>query len=689
MNNHESLAKIKNHCPGYVAHWIYWEHGLLIMVVARYEWRGEKTYRQFHWDSGEWKEGMSSTPYPLFGLETLPHSSPFGSLVICEGEKCASLLHQLQWPALTTVLGAKNVHCSDFTPVRHFKQFLILRDNDAAGAAYASEIALALRRVNPECTIHVCNIIPDVAKGDVIDWVKKYPLCGNPWDGFSALSEEHLNRVSEALKDRIQSLSIPIEDCVEIGFKTELVLFDGDPCALEEKLRPVPTFPIDLLSEDVRKYVEISARQLSIPVDFPVTTLLSLVGGILGRGIRLEMRAGQRWEEVSNDWGLLVGRSASKKSPTLRRMCAPLRGLEALAAEKHIHEMKEYRKQKKAAELAKQDFDEPEPRLRRYITDDSTTPKLRELFSSNPRGLILRSDELKGQVQRFDRDGSEGDRSFMMQCWSGLEYYNEDRINRGSLLQIPLTLTWIGGIQPSCLSQYLRQAMSDGAGADGFMQRFQMVTYPDFNQPFETPQGFMPEELENKIQQLFIDIDQMTLSESRKLTFDSEAQEYFDALERTNENECRSGGHPSYWESHLGKQPKLLAALCIILHVLKEQCKGNRQNEISLETLQEAEKIRQYYLAHALRCYESVGSAEMEDARKILDLVKRKKLPSKFKQADIYQNNLGGIKDSSRVSAALRLLQELRYVAVERSSGFGTGRPSETWIVHPKVLEKN
>src|ERR1700722_19645235 len=115
MSNDDLLLKIRSHHPGYVWHWLYKEHGLSVMIVARYDWKGDKTYRQFSYQQGEWKEGVTTTPYPLFGLDSLVYNSPLNALLICEGEKCASLLHRLRWNGLATALGAKNVNNSDFS----------------------------------------------------------------------------------------------------------------------------------------------------------------------------------------------------------------------------------------------------------------------------------------------------------------------------------------------------------------------------------------------------------------------------------------------------------------------------------------------------------------------------------------------------------------------------------------------
>ena len=90
----------------------------------------------------------------------------------------------------------------------------------------------------------------------------------------------------------------------------------------------------------------------------------------------------------------------------------------------------EYAAYKSEAKTDIKNKSEEGPLLRRYLTDDCTTAKLRELFAQNPNGIILRSDEFKGQLDKFDKVGNEGDRSFMLQCWPGLHYYNEDRIAR-------------------------------------------------------------------------------------------------------------------------------------------------------------------------------------------------------------------------------------------------------------------
>jgi hypothetical protein len=106
MANINDLFGVKNYRPGYKYHWVYFDNGLPVMTVARYDEGKDKAYHQFHLQDNKWVEGMPPSPYPLFGLHSLKNPPVLDSLIITEGEKCATILHQLEWSAVSPVLGA-------------------------------------------------------------------------------------------------------------------------------------------------------------------------------------------------------------------------------------------------------------------------------------------------------------------------------------------------------------------------------------------------------------------------------------------------------------------------------------------------------------------------------------------------------------------------------------------------------
>lgn len=688
MPNMVDLLTIKNHLPGYKHHWIYIDNGMPVMVVSRYEEEGKKTYRQFRQKNDEWIEGMPPFPYPLFGLNTLKNFSPMHALFITEGEKCASILHQLGWPALSTVLGAQNPSKTDWHPLRYYNRIIILRDNDKAGITFTQQVAIEIRRIVPHSEIFVVNLTPTIPGGDVENWLQSTILRGQDWNGYKPIPENILKAASKALISEIQNNLKKVEECPAVAYKPIEALFEGKPRQLKMELRPVPPFPLHVLPDKVSTFLKLTSEQFSQVPDYAATTFFVSLSGLIGRSVHLSMRAGSSWIETANAWAVLVGEPSAKKSPIMRRIFNLFKNLEKQAVEDFAQAQKIYKAKKRDADKADTDCDELPPIRRRYITDDVTIPKLRELMAGNPRGIILRNDELKGQMERLDKFGSEGDRSFMMSCWSGLEEYSEDRMCRESLLNVPLALTWIGCIPPTALQRYLREAMGRGSGSDGFMQRFQFVCFPDQKKNFELPSESVPLELEKEIQDIWKQIDDDARGKGRVLAFNDYAQKRFDQWLIYHENYARFGGHPVYWESHLGKQAKALAVIVIFLHRLQEVAEKRTSEKVTLETLVAALEILSYYEEHALRSYESIIGGTVADAENILMLLKQQRLPTRFKAQDIYHQGLGGLSDSARVRAALEMLEDFGWVVSEKVAG-KTGRQAEFWVLHPRAFDKS
>lgn len=687
MASMDSLLTIQNHLPGYVWHWQYTEHGRPVMIVARYDDDNGKTYRQFRFEFGEWIEGMPTPPYPLFGLASLQELSPLQAIFICEGEKCASTLHQLGWPAVAAALGAQNVESSDWNSLRHFNRFIILRDNDKAGIAFAQSVSYELYRIRKGAEILVANLMSNLPGGDIVDWLLQTTLRGHSWDGYDPISKEVKLAASSALEQEITRAATSVETCPHVRFQPLEAKFEGLPRPLETHLLPVPTFPLELLPPPVAEYLRLTSNEFSQVPDFTATTFLALLAGIVGRSVHLKMRPGFQWVETANCWTILVGPPSSKKSPIARRILGLLKPLDDRASQEFKSAVRDYRRQEKEAERSKSDFDEPPPTRRRYATDDVTMPKLRELMANNPRGITLKSDELKAPLERLDKQGSEGDRSFIMSCWSGLETYSEDRMCRSSLIDIPVALTWIGCVQPTVLAPYLRQSMSSNSGADGFIQRFQFPCYPDVGRPFELSTEPISDALIKKIQDLIKQIDDDALVSDRELCFCQGAQTRFDQWLVDHENDVRSGRHSPHWEAHLGKKAKALAVLVIVLHRLGEATNRTHNDEVSLDVFEKAVALQAYFEAHARRCYESITGGAFEDARTILSQLKQQRIPSKFKAQDIYRDGLGGL-DSTRTKEALALLEDYDWVVSSKEASAG-GRRSEFWNLHPRAFNKH
>lgn len=690
MISESVVQEIKHAHPGYVAHWVYFEHGTPTMIVARYDKNSknekkDKFFDQWHLQNGIWISGILPGRLPLFGLQSLNEKASLDAILITGGEKCTAVMHQLGLAAVTNCLGESAVDRADFSPLRIFKRFIILRDNDSTGIKFARTVTSQLRRVIEDPEIYVCNLTPEISKGDVVDWMQRHPLKGHEWDGFMQLSEAQASCVKIGLCQELEKTKVLVQDCPEVKYRAEHLLFHGEPLHLEEHLLPVPPFPISCLAPPLQEYCRIRAAQTCLPPDFTATAFLGVISGLIGRSYQMEMRPGYDWVESANLWGLIIGNPSSLKSPTIKavsNMClAPLDAKEKTIYEEAVRAHKAF---KKEAKKKNEDYDETDPIRKRFHTDDPTVASLKKLFSSNPRGILLRNDEASAQLQKFDKDGCEGDRAFFLSCWSGQESYHDDRMTRESLLDLSLCLAWMGGIQPNTIKQHLQQATHAGKGSDGLMQRFQLISYPDIDQEFKDVDILIPPNLKDEITQLAMGLDH-ACKEGKILRFNHEAQRAFIDWYVAHQNRTRAE-EADYWQSHLGKIPKLVGSLCIQLHLQDNIRSEAIPDEISLPILEKALLLANYYIEHARRTYGSIESRILTDARKVFKMITSGKIKRCFKASDIYRNCSCSLSDSEKTKAALEFLRDHNIVAREKHTG-GVGSPSIEWIVHPNLVK--
>ena len=333
----------------------------------------------------------------------------------------------------------------------------------------------------------------------------------------------------------------------------------------------------------------------------------------------------------------------------------------------------------------------PAPKKRRYKTQDATTEKLGEILIDNPQGLLVHRDELAGWLNSFEKNGREGDRQFFLESWSGHQAFDVDRIGRGSLHIQALCLSIFGSIQPGPLSQYIRSAMSGGAGDDGFIQRFQIMVWPDAKDKWELAQGVPLGELEIPVNQIFNCLDSLTfdpIGEPIILSFTNEAQALFDQWQETCENRLRSGDLPPHMEAHLTKYKKLLPALCLILEHVKGAVNGKHPTAVSAQTLEAAIGWLSYFESHANRIYGSGANAIPKTAKALINHLRNGDVKEPFTIRDIYHGkHWSGLATAQQVEEVVEYLVERHYLAskVVKSGG---GQSTHKYWINPQIYEE-
>lgn len=359
---------------------------------------------------------------------------------------------------------------------------VIIPDNDAPGHKYVATVAQDLLQVAR--SVKVVHLEGLAGGEDLTDWLE----AGHTKEQFfAAVSQtEGYGQVEE-------------EPWPE-------------PAAVEVKLPDVMRFDPSLLPGPLRAWVrDVSERMDNAPPDFAAAAAVVVAAALLGRKLGIRPKRSDDWLVIPNLWGGLVGPPASMKTPALEQVVKPLKRLAAEAQEAHQGALKDHgldlmvaeaertALKKKLEATAKkvasgegsrgnleevrreiEDLEEPEePREKRHMTNDATIEKIAEILRDNPDGILYYRDELMGWLRSLDKAGREADRAFYLEAWNGNGSFSVDRIGRGSLHVPAVCVSVLGGIQPGPLSTYVGDALEEAEKADGLLQRFQVLVYPD------------------------------------------------------------------------------------------------------------------------------------------------------------------------------------------------------------------
>lgn len=490
---------------------------------------------------------------------------------------------------------------------------------------------------------------------------------------------------------------------------------DGNNALASHSARPEPLpalpdvlpFDYDYLPGGLRGFVKDISERMQCPPDFAAVAVFVMMGAIIGRKVGIRPMRHNDWLVICNLWGAVVGNSGVMKSPTLSASLSPIKRLQQWAFEEFNNKMEDYGAQEEVAKLQKSvakieakkklgkdksadvaallkpEMGEDAPILKRYMTNNASYEALGELLMENPSGLLVESDEIIGLLKQLDAGGQEVARSFYLTAADGDKSYTFDRIMRGKGLHIPaLCLSIIGGIQPGVLAEYVRQATGGGAGADGLLQRFGLMVYPDISPNWKEVDRYPDSEARNAVNALAermvnlypesIGAETDTFEAVPFLRFDNAAQTLFSEWRADLESRLRSGEeHPSI-VSHLSKYRKLIPSLALINHL----CEGG-SGAVNETALLRAIAFSEYLESHARRIYSYATRPDIDAAKTLLKKLSTGKLPTPFKVRDIYRAGWTGLETPAKAQGAISLLQEYRHLAEEEIPSGGTGgRPT-------------
>ena len=652
-------------------------------------------------------DGKRVTPWSMKGVTTsLFHQKEVENaelskrVHVTEGEKDSLSLEAKGEIATTNPMGAGKWR-DHFNPAFKGHTVIIHEDNDAAGREHVQQVAAGISPV--AASVKIVRF-PDERKGyDISNFLE------------AGGTREQLNALIENAPEWVPTPGLEDDGAVSAEW--------GEMQSLPAATPPVPTLPPDLLPETLRPWIVAAAKRMPVPIEYIAMGVFSALGSVIGRQCGIKPERFNDFTVLCNLWGAVVGGPGTKKSGAVSTAIRHITRLGAEAAEVHeegsaAREAKQVMLKAEESKLAgdiKAALSSPDSskadRLeldlidlikkkekegataRRFTVNDATTESIGVILNANPNGLMSVHDELAGFLATLEKSGREGDREFYLAAWSSKDNHDVDRVGRGHLRIVALTLTVFGGIQPGKLERYVNDAIGGGAGADGLIQRVQLLVWPAPDafptwEPADEPED---EEAKNRAWEVFKRLSEIQMpgndpddpTQIPVVNFTAEAQELH-TFWRTGLDlrMLETMADTPAFESHIQKYLSLVPALALIYY-LADLPAGEAIIAVPIEALMLALRLADFLEAHARKVYAPELNPGMTNAFALSKRIRSGDVKDGDSVRDIYAHNWKDLTDTASTLAAVKILEERGWVRIDREET--GGRPTTKISLHPEL----
>jgi hypothetical protein len=520
------------------------------------------------------------------------------------------------------------------------------------------------------------------------------------WDSFSPTSIGHKFVFAEAQRQGwVNPTKSIFRDQVDAVFDLQ----DIEPTELKPQKLPAPINPVPLLDPEhlpeplINAAIDLSER-LQCPIDYIAAAMICSAGAVVGNRIGIYPLANdESWVVFPCLWGGVVGHPGTKKSPAINSALAPLKNIEqklfesyGLAYQQYKIDLERYQlelaewKKKKTGLFPVQPI---EPKQKRLSVNDTTYQALGEVLANNPGGVMILSDELSGLLQSLDAPGQEAARGFYLTGWGGNNGYSFDRIGRGSVILHRYCLSLFGGFQPDRIKTYVQAAQKGSSKNDGFLQRFQVIVWPD---PITTtdiidrsPDKAAMDAFNLAIHKLYLTATMSAQDERTSsplmLHFTVDAQQLFTKWYLKNEKLVAGKNLDTSRQSHFAKYRSLIPALALLFHLLE-----GGTGPVEIGVLGKAIRYANYLKGHANRVYGSVLGFDHAPAHSLAEKLINGKINSDFTSRTVLLKGWSDLTTNELVHDALNTLVE--YGWLEAGKVETGGRPKVTYKIMDGVI---
>jgi hypothetical protein len=390
-------------------------------------------------------------------------------------------------------------------------------------------------------------------------------------------------------------------------------------------------FPLEAFPKIIQEIIHATKEGLNFPIDFTGASFLYAVSVAIGNTCRVEVRIG--WLESAAIYLAIVGRAGTNKSHPLSFALQPILDLDNKTYRQYEKQKHEYEKAiiSTKKEREKQGFDEPiKPVWNKFLLSDFTPEALAEVHKHNKRGIGVYVDELAGWFKNFNRYNKGSEMEFWLSVWSG-KPINIDR-KTGEPVFIPKPFISVcGTIQNGILNELAKESRTQ----NGFIDRILFVIPDNMQKEYWSETDLSSDVSANwrsiltKLLQLPIKYDETLSPNPLVLKFTPTAKQILVEWQKVNTDLINDTENDTL-NSIYSKLEMHIVRLALILELMRYACNESDKQAISVESIQGAIKLVEYFKKSAVKVNSIISNANPLDKLTSSQQALYSKLPNTF-----------------------------------------------------------
>jgi hypothetical protein len=378
--------------------------------------------------------------------------------------------------------------------------------------------------------------------------------------------------------------------------------------------RKTNRFPVEVFPLPIQQIITATNENLNFPIDFIGASLLYAVSVAVGNTHRVEVK--KEFQQSAVLYLAIVGRAGTTKSHPLSFALQPIVEQDKRTYRQYEQQRQQYEQTVTLSkkEREQQAIDEPiKPIWQKFLLSDFTPEALAEVHKFNKRGIGVYVDELAGWFKNFNRYNKGSEMEFWLSQWSG-KPINIDR-KTGEPVFIPLPFISVAGtIQKGILNELAK----DSRTQNGFIDRILFVIPDNIKKEYWSETDLPPiisenwESIISNLLSLSVVNDDTLNPSPEVLRFTTEAKRELFEWQKANTNECNEAENEAV-SGIFSKMDMYVLRLALILEMMRYACKESDKQAVSIEAVQGAVKLVEYFKNSAVKVNSILSNASPLD----------------------------------------------------------------------------